>query len=230
MTCLTRMRSSYGCFQIHFDNHRNGVKRFREATLSLYLSTLKTSLMTPDTIYQDQTDPVDEILDSFYFSIEEEEAGINDDDEQYETASSVSSTQSEGLSELESESDEEAGAFYALYGGGSSVSSSISSLSSMSAPRERVDLSSESIEAAGIFDNSRDDDVLPLDTYRPTNDSSLIFGHEDIPQVISASSNTCDEGVLSDDHLPPKFSSRLSTETIHDITSVPYQTCTGRNV
>ncbi|KAK0205001.1 hypothetical protein DFS33DRAFT_722158 [Desarmillaria ectypa] len=218
MRYLTRMRSSYGRFQIHFDNHRNGVKQFWEATLSLYLSALKTSLMTPDTIYQDQTDPVDEILDSFYFSIEEEETGINDEEQEiYEIAPSVSSTQSEGLSELESESDDEASAFYALYGGGPSLSSSMSSLSSMSAPRERVDLSSESIEPAGIFDNARDDDIPPLDTYHPTNNSSLIFGHEDIPQVISASSHTCDEGGLGDDPLLPKFSSRLSTETIHGI-------------
>ncbi len=37
--------------------------------------------MTPDTIYQDQPDLVDEILDSFYFSFEEEETGMNDDEE-----------------------------------------------------------------------------------------------------------------------------------------------------
>ncbi|KAK0480143.1 hypothetical protein IW261DRAFT_116521 [Armillaria novae-zelandiae] len=200
MTYLTRMRSSYGCFQIHFDNHRDCVKRFR------------------DTIYQDQTDLVDEILDSFYFSIEEEETGITDDEEQ-----EIYDTQSEGLSEPESESDDEAGAFYALYGGGSSLSSSMSSLSSLSAPRERVDLPSETIESPGIFANARDGAASQqLDTYHPANDSSLIFGHEDIPQVISASSKTCDEGVLGDDNpLPPKFTSRLSTETIRGIRRIP---------
>ncbi len=94
----------------------------------------------------------------------------------------------------------------------------MSSLSSVSAPSERVDLPSESIEASGIFANAREDAVSPLDTYHPTNDSSLIFGHEDIPRVISASSKTCDEGVLGDHNpLPPKFSSRLSTETIRGI-------------
>lgn len=172
--------------------------------------------MTPD---QDQTDLVDEILESFYFSIEEEETGITDDEEQEKY-----DTQSEGLSEPESESDDEAGAFYALYGGGSSLSSSMSSLSSVSAPREPVDLPSDSIEASGIFANARDDAASQLDTYHPTNDSSLIFGHEDIPQVISASSKMCDEGVLGDDNpLPPKFTSRLSIETIRGIRGIPVE-------
>ncbi|KAG7451398.1 uncharacterized protein BT62DRAFT_990972 [Guyanagaster necrorhizus] len=179
--------------------------------------------MTTDTIYQDPTDPVDEILDSFYFSIEEEETGINDNEEQnmHEVASSASSTQSDGLSEPESESDDEAGAFYALYGGRSSLSSSLSSLSSVSALREQVDLPSESKEVTGIFANARNDNVPPLDTYHPMNDSSLILGREDIPQVISASSNAYDEAVLGDDPLPPKFSSRLSTETIHGVRRLP---------
>ncbi|KAF9030836.1 hypothetical protein BDZ89DRAFT_1132177 [Hymenopellis radicata] len=159
-------------------------------------------------------DPVEEILDSFYYEGvdfgsdgEEWPVIIEDDDEQelLETSSITSSSSAE----MHSETDEETTLFYDLYGDSMSESSSI-----MSDPPNRMKGERETDSIVDVSSPIQSANSLPQhDRDIKNDDSEYSPEREDIASGFGgAPSLSCLE--MSTSPRPAKMVSRLSTDTI----------------